>query len=202
MIYLIGGAARCGKTTLARDVRQNFDGQVVSHDAVMVAIRSITTPDTLPDIFDKDVDPIADDDPPQKRIARLRRRDDVVWKFMKTYFGAAPYANDDVLGEGCLWPSMLKELNIEHKAVFLVDTSLNHAERLIHIRDTSEYNNWMHDRKYTDEYMHLWADFNIERSREIIKECEEFGYRYFDIADNGIEQAHRDAAEYLLNDRV
>lgn len=197
MIYLIGGSARCGKTTLARKVRKNFDGQVISNDAVMVSIRQVTTPDSQPDIFDKIVEPLADDATPEQRIARLRRRDEVVWTFMKGYYGAAPYANDDVLSEGCLWPSMLKELEQEHRAVFLVDTSPNHAERLIHIRDNLEHNNWMRDRKYTDEYMRVWAEFNIARSREIIRECKEFGYEYFDIADLGIDEAERQAFEYL-----
>ena len=198
MIYLIGGSARCGKTTLARRARQDFDGQVISQDAVMVSIRKVTTPESQPDIFDKIIDPIGRNDPPQKRIARLRRRDEVVWTFMMAYFGAAPYANDDVLSEGCLWPSMLKELEVEHHAIFLVDTSSDHVDRLIRIRDTSEHSNWMRDRQYDDEYMHVWAQFNIARSREIIRECQEYGYQYFDIADDGVDDAQARALRYLL----
>ncbi len=168
----------------------------------MVSIRKVTTPESQPDIFDKIVDPVAEFAPPEERIARLRRRDGVVWEFMKGYFGAAPYAGDDVLSDGCLWPSMLTELDQEHKAAFLVDTSLDHAERVIAIRDTSEHNNWMRDRKYSDEYIRFWAEFNVARSREIIRECDEHGYRYFDIADSGIDHAQQKAAEHLGLERV
>lgn len=200
MMYLIGGAARCGKTTLAHRVRKDFDGQVISQDIVTEAIRSITTPESHPDIFERATDPIKRDDPPQKRIARLRRRDKVIWTFMKGYFDTAFHAGDSVLSEGCIWPSALKELDLDHRAVFIVDTSPDHAERLIHIRDTEEHNNWMRKRQYDDAYIHVWAQFNIERSKLIIQECEELGYPYFDIADGGIEKAHDRAVAYLLEE--
>lgn len=42
------------------------------------------------------------------------------------------------------------------------------------------------------------VEANIARSKEIIRECEQFGYKYFDIADGGIELAHEKAYESLL----
>lgn len=110
-IYLIGGSVRCGKSTLARRVRRaQLDAQVISQDAALQGLRSITTPESHPDIFEKSTDPIARDDPPRNEL-RLRRRDVVEWAFIKTYLAALKYSHDDALNEGCLWPSMLSELD-------------------------------------------------------------------------------------------
>ncbi len=202
MIYIIGGSARCGKSTLARQFRVGFDGQVLSGDSTRVAIRETSQPEWLPDVFDKIVDPTSEDDPPSKRIARFRRRDMVVWNFLQKYFDSVTFANDDVLVDGPLWPSMLKDYPLEHRAVFLVDTSIDHAERVLHIRDTAEYGNWMRDEKYTDEAIRKWAAMNVERSKLMIDECKKYGYQYFDIAELGLDGSQVRALEYLSNKDV
>ncbi len=201
MIYLIGGSARCGKSTLARALRKDFDGQVLSGDSTRVAIRETSRPEWLPDVFDRTVDVTSEDDPPVKRIARFRRRDDVVWEFLQKYFDSVAFAGDDVMVDGPLWPSMLEGYEPAHRAVFLIDTSENHAERVMHIRDTAKHGNWMRDFNYTDEAVVKWAKLNVERSRMIAAECEKYGYEYFDIADSSIEQVHEQAARYLFADR-
>ena len=199
MIYLIGGSARCGKSTLARRFRVGFDGQVLSGDATRVAIRDTSRPEWQPDVFDKLIDPTSENDPPSKRIARFRRRDMVVWEYLQKYFKAAAFEGDDVLVDGPLWPSMLAKYGSEHRAVFMVDTSVDHVSRILHIRDTAEHNNWMRDEKYTDEVIEKWATLNIERSKMIIAECEQYGYDYFDIAVLGLEGSHDAAYKYLTS---
>lgn len=199
MIYLIGGSARCGKSTLARTLRKNFDGQVLSGDSTRVAIRDTSRPEWLPDVFDKIVDRPTEGDPIAKQIARFRRRDEVVWNFLQRYFESAAFAGDDVMVDGPLWPSMFEGYEPEHRAVFLIDTSENHAQRVMHIRDTAEHGNWMRDFKYTDEAVIKWAKLNIERSKMIAAECKKHGYQYFDIADSSIERVHEQAANYLFD---
>lgn len=198
MIYLIGGSARCGKSTLATKLRKDFDGQVLSGDSTRVAIRETSKPEWLPDVFDKIVDPTSENDPPAIRIARFRRRDQVVWDFLQKYFESVAFAEDDVMVDGPLWPSMLEGYRPEHRAVFMIDTSVDHAERVMHIRDTAKHSNWMRDEKYTDEVIRKWAQLNIERSKLMIAECEKHGYRYFDIAEHGLDGAQKLAAEYLI----
>lgn len=202
MIYLIGGSARCGKSTLARRFRVGFDGQVLSGDSTRVAIRETSRPEWLPDVFDKIVDPTFEDDPPAKRIARFRRRDMVVWNFLQKYFDSVAFADDDVLVDGPLWPSMLKDYTPAHRAVFMVDTSPDHVERVLHIRDTATHSNWMRDEKYTDDAIKKWAKLNIERSRRMIAECKEYGYEYFDIAELGLDGVQDEAFQYLKQQSV
>lgn len=200
MIYLVGGSARCGKTTLVRSLRKGFDGQVLSGDSTRVAIRETSKPEWLPDVFDNIVDPTSEDDPPQKRIARFRRRDEVVWNFFQKYFESVAFANDNVMVEGPIWPSMFHAYEPAHRAVFLIDTSVDHAKRVMHIRDTAVHDNWMRDFNYTDEAIVKWAELNIERSKMIAAECEKYGYKYFDIVDHGLDGSQKLAAEYLMGD--
>ena len=202
MIYLIGDSARCGKSTLARQFRAVFDGQVLSGDSTRVAIRETSRPEWLPDIFDKLVDATAEDDPPAKRIARFRRGDMVVWNFLQQYFNSAKFAGDDVLVDGPLWPSMLANYELDHRAVFLVDTSENHADRVIQIRDTAEHGNWMKDEKYTDTTIRKWAKLNVLRSEMMIDECKKYGYPYFDIAELGLDGSQQRASEYLSDTNI
>lgn len=183
-------------------MRKHFDGQVVSTDDIRVAFKSVTNPEHHPDLFDKIVDPISEDMPSDKKIARLRRRDDQVWAFMKEFLRLSMYSHDDILTEGCYWPSTLRQLDSPHKAVFLVDTSATQVERLIQIRETSERNNWMRDAKFTDEKMKAWADFNRIRSEMIIRECQEYKYPCYDIATYGIDGVQSEARQFLDGNNV
>lgn len=199
MIYLIGGPARCGKSVLAEKLRHHIDGQVLSGDAINRSLRGLTTPEWLPDLFEHVVDPLDEDDAPQTRIDRLRRRDKVLWQFLTTYFEASDFqSDDDILVDGALWPDFMAGFEREHRAAFLVDTSPDHVKRIMEIRDSITKNNWMSERKYTDEKIVRWADFNVARSRQVIELCNQYGYPFFDIADGGIDQAQARAFEYLL----
>lgn len=197
MIYMIGGPSRSGKTTLAATLRQKLDAGSLSGDAMVRAIRDNNAPELIPDVFDKLYDPISHEDPPAKQIVRLRRRDRVMWDYAASYLMAIAHDRDqDVVFEGGIWPDFLQDFTPEHKAVFLVDTSDDRAERLIHMRNTSTSNNWMQD--WSDEKITKWAKFDVERSREIIRLCDQYGYHYFDISELTIDGAQTAALDYLL----
>jgi 2-phosphoglycerate kinase len=198
MIYLIGGPARCGKSTLAKKVRQHIDGQVVSLDGMMTAFQQVASPDAYPDLFTKLVDTVTVDGPIDARVARYKRRDVQVWRLMAAYMSMLETSGDNLLVEGVIWPDLLHELSQAHRAVFLVDTSKQHIERLVHIRDTASDNNWMKDDYSDNDKMAKWAAFNVARSQETIRLCNKYGYRYFDIADHGIDGAQQKAYDYLL----
>lgn len=200
MIYLIGGPPRCGKSMLASKLHEHINGDILSGDAIMPSLRQFTRPEWHPDLFEQVIDPYRESDPIKKRIDRLRRRDKVLWQFLAHYFEANDYQlGADILVNGLLWPDFISNLSFEHKAAFLVDTSPDHAHRMIEIRDSDAKNNWMHDRGYTDEKIVKWAEFNIGRSRRTIELCKKHNYPYFDIADGGIDQAQARAFEYLRN---
>lgn len=201
MIYLIGGPARCGKSMLAERVRREIDGQVVAGDAFVHALRDNLSPEWMPDIFDQ-VDSVHDIKEPKAKVERLRRRDLAVWPFYKSYIATAiaDAPHDNVLIEGNIWPDSLASLTSSYKAVFLVDTSSDQAERLISIRDSNGDNDWM--RNFTDDKLVEWAKFNIVRSELYILLCKQNQSCYFDIAEHGIAHAQQLAFEYLMKNAV
>lgn len=198
-VLLVGGPARCGKSTLAKMIRQKVDGQVLSGDALSRAIRNSINVDWIPDLFAETIDKVNLSDPYDIQINRLRRRDQALWPFIKNYISDAVLnSTDNILVDSNFWPDYLPELEPEHRAVFLVDTSPDRAKWLIKIRDTDGENNWMRKRKYSDEKIIRWAEFDKARSRAIIELCKEYGYTYFDIAEHGIDGVQKLAMQYLL----
>lgn len=202
MIYLIGGPARCGKSTLARRLRKEIDGQVIAGDAFVRALKKNLDPSWVPDIFDHDVAHVGIERA-KAEVDRLRRRDEAMWQFYQAYLETAheDAPADDVLLEGNLWPDHMELFELPYRAAYLVDTSVEEqAARLAGIRDGLSDNNWM--RNFTDEKLLEWSAFNALRSRRYRELCEANGARYFDIAEYGIEDAQRRAFEYLRQKTV
>lgn len=199
-IMIIGGPARVGKSTLARSIRPEISGQMIAGDAFSHGVRESVTVEQFPDLFINEVDKPSLTDPHDQHVARLRRRDRVMWSFFKNYIhAAAGESEDDVLIDGNFWPDYLTELEVGHKAAFLVDTSPDRADMLRRIRDDdATENNWMRERNYTDEKIDLWAEMDKTRSATIIELCETHDYPYFDLAVHGICRAQELAREHLL----
>jgi hypothetical protein len=201
VIYLIGGPARTGKSHLAERVRKHIDGQVLSGDAMVTALKKMLKPEWLPDLFEHNVRPLEQMHIASEKVDRLKRRDKTMWifysEYLRTALGDAPH--DDVLIEGNLWPDFTHSLGFSHKAVFLVDTSPKQVERLIEIRDENGDNDWM--KQYSNEELGEWAKFNALRSERYVSLCEKYDYPYFDIAGLGIEEASEEAFVKLLSHR-
>lgn len=202
MIYLIGGPARCGKSTLAMRVRKEINGQVLSGDAFVKALQANLEPAWIPDIFDHAIANVSTQTNPEGKIDRLRRRDETMWQFYQSYIETAveDTPGDDILLEGNIWPDFLELFKLKHEAVFLIDTSPMQYERLLKIRDGDSDNNWMQD--FSDEKMHEWAEFNVRRSRRYVELCSKYDYAFFDIATTGIEEAEHLAFAHLLKKTV
>ena len=193
MIRLIGGPARCGKSTLFHAAEAKFSGQAISLDnlrSAFIAIVSETMRRTLL-LAPKESEYCPDD-----WTTILRQKDRPLWDGARAYIEAAAMKRDDVLMEGGLWPDYVSELKVAYRAVFLVDTSLLHINRVIvAARDNHTHNNWMST--WTDERLTAWAVHNIARSERIKELAQEYDQPVFDIADHGIQEAQDAALEVL-----
>ena len=201
MIYLIGGPARVGKSTLAEKVRREIDGHVLSGDAFVHSLQENLQPEWLPDIFDHIAASVVAMEDPETIIDRLRRRDETMWQFYQSYIATvlqhAPA--DDLLLDGNLWPDYLELFDHKHRTAFLIDTSENEqVMRLKTIRDSGSDHNWM--RGYDDAKVAAWAHFNALRSRRYKALCEKTGYAFFDIAELGAVEAEQQAFAHLLQE--
>lgn len=200
MIYLIGGPARCGKSTLAARVRREVDGEVISADAFKKTLQLNLRAAWMPDIFDHVVAPVAKMSSLTRQVDRLRRRDERMWQFYEGYIDSALEVtpHEDILIEGNIWPDFASSLRHTHRAAFLVDLSPadEQFERLVEIRDGDGDNNWMSE--FGDRQLKKWARFNLLRSQRYVQLCPQFGYPYFDISRHGIQYAQDRAYDYLL----
>lgn len=197
MIYLIGGPARTGKSTLARQLRKKADSQAVSLDGIRIALKETVHEDWLPDLFHGVREIVYTDSPYELKYDNVRKRDRIVWDFVRSYFKDVEYAQDNITVEGTVWPDMVSDLPYDYRAVFLVDTSENLLDRLLEIKRTAEHSNWMKD--IDDERIAKWAEFNVMRSKKYIELCTRHGSVYFDIREHGIDDAQKRAMDYLLH---
>jgi len=205
MIYLIGGPARDGKSTLAKRVRKEIDGMAIAGDAFVKCLQGVLRPEWMPELFAANSDDSNRSKTAEAILGRVRTRDEAMWVFYRHYVEeTVKVSGDDLLIEGCIWPDLLASLGVDHRAVFLIDTSTD-DRRLRQIRDdeTVEHN-WMREQSdyYTDEELVEWAKFNALRARRYRDLCLEHGYTYFDIAEGGIGKAEDAAFEYLLKKEV
>lgn len=209
MNYYIGGPARNGKSFLAERVRKHTDGERIHCDALKIALKEVVTPDTHPDIFEKAVDPIHYELSPDAWVDRLYRRDQALWPYFQAFIKArntqAPQI--DQIIEGNVWPDSLQNNSVEahlaRRAVFLIDTSpaSDQQARLKAICDSpTGENNWM--RTYSDDKLARWVVYNLARSRRYQQQCENLGFVYFDLADEGIEVMSDRAFAHLLQKAV
>lgn len=203
MIYLIGGPARCGKSTLAQRVRQVIDGSVLSGDAVVYSLKNYVKEGWVPGLFTGTVNPVQKLIEPGDQLGRLLERDVAVWPFYEKYIEALQHdvPFEDILIDGNLWPELVKDLPNEHRAVFLVNLAEPdvQARGLIAIRDSDAANNWM--RAWSDERIKTWAYFNLLRSQRYVDMCTRHGYPYFDVS-GGFSEAQERAFDYLVKKEV
>src|SRR6266702_901695 len=194
MIYLIGGPARCGKSTVARRMRDFVHGQIISGDVVVHSLQVILKSEWLPDIYDNDIVGVTHIENLESKIDRLRRRDETMWQFYTAFCNASVESapQDDILIEGSLWPDYLEGFSHPHKAIFLVDTSDDQFERLLATRDDKDSGNNL-TRDYNDEQLKRWAHFNALRSKRYVELCGRYGYPCFDIAGHGMDIAETKA---------
>ena len=199
-IMLIGGPSRVGKSTLAESLRPKINGQIVAGDAFSRGIRESVGAERFPDLFVDLVDKHGVIDSHEQTIGHLRRRDKAMWIFYKNYIEAVAHdSHDDLLIDGNFWPDYLTKLDIDHRAIFLVDTSPDRANFLKQVRDDeTTANNWMRQREWSDEKIDKWAEMDIKRSLKIIELCKQYNYPCFDVATHGFTKAQELASAYLL----
>jgi hypothetical protein len=206
--YFIGGSSRCGKTTLARAVRRNMDVQTLSGDALRDTLRKSTSADTLPELHRQRAETIPDEQEfvdyhtlrTKEEITKKRAQASLVWSFMKNYLVTVnrESTTDDVVVESIdVWPDLLAVSGLRHRAVFMVDTSMQQWERIAATREVDPHD-WMHANNYSDARIKAWSVFNVQRSELVKGLCDEHEYPYVDLAETGFEQSQQNALDLLL----
>jgi len=194
MFRFIGGPARCGKSTLLQKASRQYDGELISLDNLRSSYLAIVS-----DEMRLQLKPNASikDNTVDEWIDILRKRDRLLWDGAKGYLEAAAANHDDVMMEGCVWPDYADELTGEFRAVYVVDTSAEHVDRIIAAaRNEATHNNWMKDRD--EAWLRQWAEYNIERSKLYVELAKKYNQPVFDVGELGFEEAQARALRYLF----
>ena len=207
---VIGGSARCGKSTVARSVRHTLgpEMQTLSGDAVRNMLRRTVPKGLLPILHGPRAEKIPDEEEfiahhslrAATEVASKRRQAEFVWPFLETYAREIDHES----GEGVIvesidvWPDLLAASSLCHKAVFLVDTSKEQADRIIASRHTDPYD-WMHQNGYSDRRIRAWCEFNVMRSEAIRELARAADYMCIDLAEVTFGEAQQVAHDYLCD---
>jgi hypothetical protein len=184
MLYMLGGAARSGKSLVARRFLQSEHIPYFSLDFLMMGMaRGLPQSGVNPD------------DPSTIVGERL-------WPVVKPMCVNIIEVGVDYLVEGdSILPSQIEELEQEHanqmRACFVGYTDVLPSEKLRQIRELpAQPNDWI--RSYSDEEIMAFAEQMVEYSRNLQGECSRLGIRYYDVS-NGFEDALQRVLGYLAS---
>jgi len=200
MIYLIGGSARCGKTTLAQSLLKRLDNAAyLSGDALRKSVKPL-----MPEFHDGGTN--ADNEKSyidyyvqhtDVAVKEARSRSDLFWPFIERYIDAFSHGSsqDLIIDSVDIWPHLVQDLSQPFKTIYLVDTDSTQWNK---IKKYPAENDWMHSKGLSDEQIKAWAIYNAPRSQAVVDECIELGCTYIDVAHTDFESAQRLALDYLL----
>ena len=201
MIYLIGGGARCGKSTLAKNLLRHLpNATYLSGDSFRQSLKPI-----LPVFHTSGVD--ADDaaayiqyykENIELAIDETIKRAEALWPFIERYIISYGYETDDdlIVESVDIWPHLIQQLAVPHKAVFLVDTDATQWQRgTAHLGK----NDWMAAQHLSPEQIEAWAFYNAPRGDRILESAAKYGYKSYDIAQLGFEVVQETALLDLMN---
>ena len=211
-VFLIGGSARTGKTTLYRRIRINFDGDCLDYDPLRLAMQvwadakpghPLMIVPSVSDAHFHDSNPIIAEQKKQAWVTELKLRDRAIWDGLEAYISDHQTNHGgDLLLVGAFWPSYVANLpaTIDTRLITIVDTGADRADRLIRIaRSESKSNNWQSE--WSDEKIRTWCEFDRVRSKSL--KAESTLHPCIDLADytgddaTVFQQAQNDAATIL-----
>lgn len=189
-IYLVGGPARCGKSTLVRRL-PDLGTWRINQDHLVPALRYAAGSNRRR----FDVSPGLTEYSTEEWLRQIRSRDEQLWDVTGRYLLRAA-ADADVLAEGPFWPDMVARWIPDSVAVFLLDTSdaADQAQRLYATARADDPDNWMIG--WSEAKIETWAGHNRARSVLMKQLAEKHHFDVFD-AVNGFD-ASLDAAEIRL----
>jgi hypothetical protein len=201
-IYLIGGAPRVGKSTLALKFIEHQPMPHVSTDAIRTSLRLTTTPEKAPDLFY--LDSLNVDEAAMARqmlehteavIAAADRESAVVWPAAVSFAKAKLAAGQDVLIEGiALLPALVAELDVPYTAVFIGNQSLDHA-KIIHDYARYHPDTWLGGLQPAT--LDAFAHFVLATSSHIQIEAHRFHMSYLEFGDEEFPDSLKQAIKAL-----
>lgn len=182
MIYLIGGTARSGKSTVRKLLCQKYQisGISIDHITQMMAI-------ALPE-YNLNFE--------SKWQIGFEKMNELV-KALLTHH---PDNQDFVIEGWQISPSLIKvyqEFSRNNLRICILGCAdAVCCQKMLDIRSNPSYNEWTD--KYSDQSLEKLVKELIKTSKRHKKECKKFGVQYFETSKN-FEEMIQKAADYLVN---
>ncbi len=207
MIYLIGGAPRCGKTTLAQKLAKDLKISWLAADSLEGVVAAYLSKPDLARLFPKSVmrkktkrsnDLMYDKYSTKEITDAYNKQSQAVWKAIRALIQASLYEGHGLIIEGYqIQPKFIAQLQKEFKeikAVMLIKTNL---ESIISgALNSTNKNDWFIGKTKNPETHNKMGLMIKMYSQMIIKESAKYNLRVIDTGSNFKKQVSL-AAKYL-----
>jgi len=194
MIYLIGGAPRCGKTTIAKELSKKFEIPWISTDTLESVVMKYVDENKFDDHFPKNVmrrltnnsnDEMYAKHMPEQIVDAYFKQGKSLAEGIEAFITSEASYNHSYILEGHhIHPELVSRLEKKFplKSVFVgrEDT----AKTLEDIIKNPQENDWVVTKTKDNETYPLIAKMITTFSFEIKKEAEKTGYPYFSMNNN------------------
>lgn len=200
--YLIGGAPRTGKSSLAFMLADRQPMQLASTDAIRAEIRHTITRSSEPDLYHLDA-LNADEanmarlmrEHPSDVIAAAERESAVVWRTVESFIRTSIEAGHSVAVEGvAVLPKFVAALDLDYAVVYLGNQSPGHTEVVLEYACTHP-DTWLGGLK--PDTVAAYAAFSQATSAHIERQAHKYGHPYIEMSALPFEQSLEQALKIL-----
>jgi 2-phosphoglycerate kinase len=194
--WFIGGAPRIGKTILSITLAKKIRGHYVSTDSIRNAAKKACT-DEKSDLFILNTTEHIPEEEwlknhnelPEKVIEYQNRESTALWPSIVSFCNSFCEDNAVHIVEGvALLPSLVAQMKDKPKHIFYVgNTSERHVQSMLDFAKKFPQWDWMGGSGYSDEKIRSMANFVREMSVYFKTEAEQYGFPYYEIADDDFD---------------
>lgn len=200
-IYFIGGAPRSGKSTALQKFVEQNPMLAASTDAIRAAAKSMSTPEQNPRLFKEGRGVFNSEQNVTGMTQNIKQtlafeigEAEETWKATLDFVNYYVRDGRDAVVEGiAVLPSMLPKLKFDFKAVFIVNLSDQTDIILQHAHENE--NDWL--RKYDDDTIRAFCNFNQAWNRYYAEEATKFGYDIIEVETEKFDENINNAVKIL-----
>jgi 2-phosphoglycerate kinase len=211
-LYVIGGPARCGKTSAMRQFLKKRPMYHIATDTVRFGVRYLLLKEAFVSVTNLNFVGQATFHRPgslkkyTRRFAqRIDNENELAWQATIGMIDHFDRLNKDLAVEGIYFKprhiKMLKLKNLNVRAAFVGFTDKRHFRTILEHakRDPEDWINlWLDEIKQDLNVVNRWIRKQIANSRTIKTEAKRCGFGYFDVTKKNYSKHVRDVCDYLL----
>lgn len=202
-VYLIGGAPRVGKSTLALKLQSRHRVVSISTDALRAKLRETITPIMEPDLYYLDSlnaneTAMANQmrSNTHELIAAADRESTIVWSAVHDFISRHLLAGHDVLVEGvAVLPQTVAQLPFEYSVVHLGNQAPDHV-RIIEQYALNHPDTWLGT--LNPDTVAAFGEFSGQYSRHAQSQALKFNQTYIEMSEKSFPESLHQALSALM----